>query len=591
MNASDRAHGTRAPKDANAPKEAGRPSTLVKSVFYPSVAIMALLVAAAVFMPHALNDVIQGISDTLVNATGWYYVLVVAGLDVFAVVLAFSRKGEIVLGKDEDKPEHSLPSWFAMLFAAGMGIGLVFFGAAEPLEHFVNPHPGVGASVADRARDAMATTFLHWGLGAWVIYVIVGLGVAYAVHRKGAPVSMRWAIESVLGKCTDGPVGTLIDIVAIVGTLIGVATSLGFGVMQLSSGIEYMTGIQFSKTAVVVTAVVISSLAAVSVSSGLDRGIKMLSNGNLVLAVVFLALVLVMGPTLFILNEFVQDVGYYLQNIVILSLRTMPFEGAAGADWMSAWTVYYWGWWISWSPFVGIFIARISRGRTIREFILGVVLVPTLVTFFWFAVMGGSTLYQQIFGAEPLVVAGSAVDSTTALFQMLATLPASKALSGMAVLLLTVFFVTSSDSGSYVMAMISTGGNTNPPISVRLTWAAFTGAVATSLLASGDSGMEGVGALQTLVIVSALPMTVVLVLMAVSLWKDLSVEHERMLEKERLLMRSELVEETVRDVAARFDERVVSTGENRPIDVPSPLWRLPAKPALPHKPKKQKPLD
>lgn len=557
-------------------------SPFSRNVFYPAIAIVSVLVIAALVVPDRFNAAVEIVSGTLVNATGWYYVLVVAALGVFVVVLAFSRKGEIVLGKDEDEPEHSLVSWFAMLFAAGMGIGLVFFGAAEPLEHFANPHPGVGAEVAERARDAMATTFLHWGLGAWAIYVVVGLGVAYAVHRKGLPVSMRWALSSVLGKRAEGPAGTAIDIVAIVGTLIGVATSLGFGVMQLASGIEYLTGAHLPKEAVVAAAAVVSALAAISVSSGLDRGIKVLSNSNLALAGVFLVAVLVLGPTLFILNEFVQDVGYYLQNLVILSLRTMPFEGAAGSDWMSSWTVYYWGWWISWSPFVGIFIARISRGRTIREFVIGVVLVPTLVTFLWFAVMGGATLYQQIFGSGTMIAADGSVDATTALFQMLAALPGSKILSGVAVVLLVVFFVTSSDSGSYVMSMISTGGDTNPAIPIRLTWAVLTGAVATSLLASGGEGMEGVGALQTLVVASALPMTIVLVLISVSLWKDLSQEHERLVKKEQRLMRSQLVDEAVRSVSAQMDESVLSSGSNLPIDVPSPIWsfqkRIPRRP-------------
>lgn len=561
-------------RDPQAPPDAEptTPAKLAKGVFYPSIIILVGLVGTALLFPEQLNAATQVISDTLVNATGWYYILIVAALTVFVAVLAFSRKGEVVLGKDEDEPEHSLPSWFAMLFAAGMGIGLVFFGVAEPLTHFATPQPGVSLETAARAKDAMATTFLHWGLSAWAIYVLVGLGIGYAVHRKGLPVSIRWALRSVLGKKTEGGLGNAIDVIAIVGTLIGVATSLGFGVMQLASGIQFLTGIELPKTAVIVTAAVISVLAAISVSSGLDRGIKMLSNSNLILAGVFLVMVLLLGPTLFILNEFVQDIGYYLQNIVILSLRTLPFEGAAGADWMSSWTVYYWGWWISWCPFVGIFIARISRGRTIREFILGVVLVPTLVTFLWFAVMGGTALYQQIFGPGNLVGIDGTVNTTTALFQMLANLPATQLLSGMALILLVIFFITSSDSASYVVAMISTGGNTNPSMPVRLTWALFTGAVATALLAAGGEGMEGVGALQTLVIASALPMTVILVLIAISLWKDLSVEIEVRTKREQRLMRSQLVDEAIEQVSAQIDESVKSSGTMNPIDVPSPLW-------------------
>lgn len=569
---------SRADKAPLAAEGHGHSSTIARGVFYPSLLVILALCTVALAWPEPFHRAVDVLSGTLVNATGWYYVLAVALFVAFVCVVAVSRKGDIVLGKDEDEPEHSLASWFAMLFAAGMGIGLVFFGAAEPLSHYASPHPGAAGGVSGLARDAMATTFLHWGLSAWAIYAVVGLGVAYAIHRKGLPVSIRWSLVSVLGDRAKGGLGTAIDVVAVVGTLVGVATSLGFGVMQLAAGVQYVTGISLPRGAVVAIAVIVSSLAAISVSSGLDRGIKLLSNANLVLCAVFMVVVFLLGPTLFILNEFVQDIGYYLQNIIILSLRTMPFEGAAGMDWMSSWTINYWGWWISWSPFVGIFIARISRGRTVREFIMGVVLVPTLVTFLWFAVLGGTTLYQQIFGGFDLLGAGGLVNSSTALFQMLATLPASRLLSAVASILLVVFFVTSSDSGSYVMAMMSSGGDTNPPTWLRLVWAAFTGAVATILLASGG-GDEGLSALQTLVVASALPMSAVILLMCASLWHDLSHETELLVRRENRLMRSRLVEEAVQTVSEQIDDTMRSTGANVPIAVRSPLWTLPRFPA------------
>lgn len=486
-----RGRGNRSPVGENSHEvlPRGRFASVARNVFFPSVIILVLLVGVAIAAPQQMNAFIQPISDAIVTSFTWYYVLVVAAMVVFVFVVALSRKGDIVLGKDEDEPEHSLGSWFAMLFAAGMGIGLVFYGAAEPLMQFANPHPGVPLEATQRAQSAMTTSIFHFGLSAWAIYAVVGLAVAYAIHRKGHSVSLRWTLSSVLGEHAMGKAGDAIDIVATVATLIGVATSLGFGVMQLSSGVEYLTGIELSKSQVVIVAVAIFALAAISVSSGLDRGIKFLSDANLVMAAVFALMVALLGPTLFVLNGIVQDVGDYLARMPSLMMQMLPFGGREGSDWMGTWTVYYWAWWISWSPFVGIFIARISRGRTVREFVMGVVLVPTLVTLIWFGVMGGTSLYQQIFGGVQFIGADGAVDASRALFQMLDNLPASRILSGAALIILIVFFVTSSDSGSYVMSMLTTGGNTTPPMSVRLLWAILTGAVTASLLAAG--GGEG----------------------------------------------------------------------------------------------------
>lgn len=537
-----------------------------RRVLVISIAIASLLVFSAILVPQRLHAVVELLSNNLIRLTGWYYVLIIFIVVCFLFVVALSRRGDIMLGREDDEPAYSLRSWFAMLFAAGMGIGLVFFGASEPLQHFINPSPDVGPEVGERARSAMASTFLHWGLSAWAIYAIVGLAVAYAVHRRGLPVSVRWTISSLLGKRTRGGIGDAIDIVAVIGTLIGVATSLGFGIMQFSSGIEFLTGVQLPKPAILSIAGVITMLAAISVTLGLDRGIKNLSNANLVLAAVFLVLVLVLGPTLFIFNEFVQDVGYYLQNFVSLSLRTLPFEGAAGMDWMHSWTIYYWGWWMSWSPFVGVFIARISKGRTVREFILGTVLVPTLVTFLWFAVMGGTALFQQIYGDTSLLVEGNLVDNTMTLFLMLANLPAGKLLSGIAMVLLVIFFVTSADSASFVMSILSTNGDPDVKAPIRLAWALFTGAVTIALLASGGSTFDGISALQTLVITSAAPLSVVIALMAIALWRNLSRESDAIRSRRNERLRSQLVDDTARQVASSTN-RDAST-----IGLPTSHW-------------------
>lgn len=521
-----------------------------KRVLVISIAIACLLVLSAILVPQKLHAVVELLSNNLIRLTGWYYVLIIFVVVCFLFVLALSRRGNIKLGRDDDEPAYSLRSWFAMLFAAGMGIGLVFFGASEPLQHFINPAPDVGTGVGERARSAMASTFLHWGLSAWAIYAIVGLAVAYAAHRKGLPVSIRWTIAPLLGKHTRGGLGDAIDVVAVIGTLIGVATSLGFGIMQFSSGIDFLTGVQLSKTAILCIAGFITLLAAISVTLGLDRGIKNLSNANLILAAVFLVLVLILGPTLYIFNEFVQDIGYYLQNFVSLSLRTLPFEGAEGMDWMHSWTIYYWGWWMSWSPFVGVFIARISRGRTVREFILGTVLVPTLVTFIWFAVMGGTALFQQIYGDTSLLVEGNLVDDTMTLFLMLSNLPASKLLSGIAMVLLVIFFITSADSASFVMSILSTNGDPDVKASIRLAWALFTGAVTIALLASGGDSFAGISALQTLVVTSAAPLSIIIALIAISLWRSLSHESDVLRSRRTEEIRSQLVDDTARQVAS-----------------------------------------
>lgn len=518
-------------------------STVATRVFIPAAAVILAVVAITLLFPQQFSDFITEGNQVVIDSIGWYYVLIVTGFVFFALWLAFSRLGDVTLGKDGEEPQYGLCSWFAMLFAAGMGIGLVFYGAAEPLIHFAGPPPGVEGSDQAVAQAAMNRTFLHWGVHAWAIYVVVGLAVAYAVHRRGRPVSIRWALEPLIGRrLAQSWLGDLIDIAAIVGTVFGVATSLGLGVSQIGSGLEFLGWVSVSETLLVVLIVAITAAATTSVVTGLDKGIKYLSNTNMVLAAVLVVAVLVLGPTLFLAREFVQNLGSYLQNFLGLSFTTLPFYGEDGTTWLGGWTTYYWGWWISWSPFVGIFIARISRGRTVREFVIGVLLVPTLVTFLWFSVLGGSALYREMFGGGGLVGADGQVDQTAALFQLLDGFPGGTALAGLAVILVIIFFVTSSDSASFVVDMISHGGDPNPPVWSRVFWALLEGAIAAVVL--GMVGAElGLTALQIMAILVAVPFSVVMILMAVALAIGLRLEHRRTLALERQVLQRELLAE------------------------------------------------
>ncbi len=528
--------------DAHAP-EAAPPTAsrrgLVSNprVFIPAALLLVVFVLLGAIMPDQLGEVISAANTGVVNGVGWWYVLLVTSFVGFAVWLALSPWGAIKLGRDDDEPEFSLGSWFAMLFAAGMGIGLVFWGVAEPLNHYAAPPPGTGNDPAALARNALDITYLHWGFHAWAIYVVVGLAMAYAVHRKGRPVSIRWALEPVLGKRTDGILGDLIDIIAIVGTLFGVATSLGFGVSQIGAGLSFLGAVdEATTTLLVILIAAITLVALVSVVTGIDKGIRWLSNINMVVAGLFLAAVLVLGPTVFLLSDFVQQIGSYLQSFLRLSFNTYSFRGTEGQDWLGGWTTYYWGWWISWAPFVGIFIARISRGRTVRQFVTGVLLVPSLLTFLWFAVMGGSALYRELFGTGGLV-GEEGVSTDLALFQLLEGLPLTTLLSWAAIFLIVVFFVTSSDSGSFVVDMVASGGDPNPPVWSRAFWAGLEGVIAAVLLVAG-----GLGALQTMAILVALPFSIVMLVMMFATGKALIADHEEITRGRRRAFADRIVE-------------------------------------------------
>ncbi|MGA8209353.1 MAG: BCCT family transporter [Nocardioidaceae bacterium] len=498
------------------------PSTAVHpGVFWPALTILVLSAALAMAFPDGTSKVLAEIQTAIVAGWGWYYVLVVAVFVAFSLWMGLSRFGRIRLGPDDEEPEYGLLAWFSMLFAAGMGIGLVFWGAAEPLTFLVNPKPGVSGPPSTLAEQSMAQVFLHWGLHAWAIYVVVGLALAYSIHRKGNPVSIRWALEPLLGERVRGRLGDAVDTVAVVGTVAGVATSLGLGVQQIAAGLVHLGVFDTAGNGLMIPLIVVITLIAIaSVVSGIGKGIKWLSNINLILAGVFLLAVLALGPTLFILRDLVQNVGVYLGSVLPLTFSTSAFQGDAGEAWQGSWTMFYWGWWMSWAPFVGVFIARISRGRTVRQFVAGVLLVPTLVTFAWFSVLGGTAMYRQLNGPGSLLEDDGSIISQNVLFDVLQGLPLGGLLSVLAIVLVTIFFVTSSDSGSLVVDMLASGGNPDPPTWSRVLWASVEGVVAAGLLLAG-----GLTALQTGAIITALPFSLVMLGMCVATYRAFSMEH------------------------------------------------------------------
>lgn len=436
---------------------------------------------------------------------------------IFSLWLMVSRMGDIRLGPDHSEPEYSNISWFAMLFSAGMGIGLLFFGVAEPLMHLSSPPVGEALTI-ETAREAMKITFFHWGLHAWAIYSTLAVILAYFCYRKELPLLPRSAFYPIIGNRIHGKIGDFIDTFAIIGTMFGVATSLGFGVAQVNAGLSYLFGIEQSTTVQVFLIAGITGLATISVVLGLDGGIKKLSNINLFLAAGLLLTVIILGDTGTIMKSYVQNTGAYLSDIVYKTFNLYAYEKKE--SWIGGWTLFYWGWWISWSPFVGMFIARISKGRTIREFMGGVIFVPTAFTFLWMTVFGNSAinLVMQEKGQALLDAANNNVP--IALFKFLEFFPMSTVLSLVALVLVITFFVSSSDSGSLVIDTLASGGQQEPPVWQRVFWAVLEGVVAATLLLAG-----GLGALQTMTIASAFPMMFLIVISAAAFVKSLRQDY------------------------------------------------------------------
>jgi len=498
--------------------EPKRSSTLNPPVFYTSAILIFLLVLYATAFEEHAQALFESVQQWIITNASWFYILAVALVLISVVFLAVSRYGDIKLGPDHSEPDYPNKSWFAMLFSAGMGIGLMFFGVAEPVMHFTAPPVDDPGTVA-AAREAMNITFFHWGLHAWAIYAMVALILAYFSFRNGLPLTLRSALYPLIGERIYGPIGHAVDIFAILGTVFGVATSLGYGVLQINSGFHHVFGLPIDTTVQVILITVTCALATLSVASGLDKGIRILSELNLGLAVVLMLFVLILGPTVFLLQAYVQNTGAYLSDIVSKTFNLFAYEPT---DWIGGWTLLYWGWWLSWSPFVGLFIARISRGRTIRQFVCGVLFVPAGFTLLWMTVFGDSAIHMILNeGVQDLAtVVGK--DSSLALFAFLEHFPWSTVVSLIAVLMVVVFFVTSADSGALVVDMLASSGQGHSPLWQRIFWSVSIGAVAIALLLA-----NGLKALQTATIASALPFAMILLIAVWGLFKALGLDATR----------------------------------------------------------------
>ena len=484
-------------------------------VFWGASAIIVALLMLATFAPGTSDYVFTAAQGWVIESFGWFYVAAVAGFLAFVVFLAVGPTGKIKLGPDDVEPDFPYVSWLAMLFAAGMGIGLMYFAVAEPVQHYIAP-PEAEPGTINAAREAMVITFTHWGVHAWAIYAVVGLSLAYFSHRKGLPLTLRSGLQPLLGDKINGGIGDAVDIFAICGTLFGIATSLGLGVAQINTGLEYLFGVPSTRFSQILLITGVMGLATISVLTGLDRGVRRLSELNLIIAVLLMGFVLIAGPTGFLLKALVQNFGLYLDHFFIRTFNLYAYEPR---DWMANWTLFYWAWWIAWSPFVGMFIARISRGRTVREFVIGVLLVPSAFTFLWMTVFGNTAMYLDMGVAGGAISQAVQADLSTALFKFFEYLPGTTITSTLAVALIVVFFVTSADSGSMVIDTIAAGGAEETPTWQRVYWCVLQGVAAALLMLAG-----GLSALQAATLVAALPFAIIMILLAWGLYRGMRAD-------------------------------------------------------------------
>ena len=484
-------------------------------VFKISAGLTGAFLLFGAVAPGLLADGSDLVHRFLLDTFGWFYLTSVSGFLICAIYLIFSRFGHIRLGQDGDRPEYRLVTWFAMLFCAGMGIGLVFWGVAEPTLHYYNPPAGPGQT-AEAARLALRYAFFHWGFHPWAIYAMVGLALAYLQFRKRTPGLISESCRPLLGKWVEGPAGCAIDTMAVFATVFGVATSLGFGAMQISGGLSYLLGTPNTVGTHLILIAAVTVLFMSSAQTGLQRGIKYLSNINIVLALSLLAFLFVIGPTKFLMSVFISTLGNYLSELPRMSLQLAPF---GDQQWIQDWTLFYWAWWIAWAPFVGTFIARVSKGRTVREFVLGVMLVPTVFCGLWFSVFGGTAISLEMnsdVGIKHIIdVQGKEI----ALFSLLDHFPLGAVMSTLAIFLVAIFFITSADSATFVLGTFTTRGELSPPNSIKFVWGVVQSAAAAVLLLSG--GLKG---LQTAAIIVAFPFAIVMIVMVVSLFRSFQKE-------------------------------------------------------------------
>jgi len=490
-------------------------------VFWISSILIIAFIVLTLANVDAAGKVFSGVKGWMCTNFGWFFIGAVDIFLVYSIYLLFSRFSKIRIGGVDAKPEFTYWGWFSMLFSAGMGIGLLFWGVGEPMYHLGSPPMGVEANSVEGAKMAMNVTFFHWGLHAWGIYAVLGLALAFFAFNRKLPLTVRSVFYPVLGEKVNGPIGHAIDILAVLATLFGLATSLGLGVKQINAGLSHVFGMPNTVMVQVVLIIIITGFATCSVVAGLDAGIKRLSQLNVILATILMAVVFFAGPTMFIVESFIQNIGGYITKLIPLSFWTESYQAdtwAGKATWQHWWTIFYWAWWIAWAPFVGMFIGRISKGRTIGEFMLGVLLVPCLLTFLWLTVFGGSAIFVELAGDGGIVTAVKK-DVSTAIYALYDNFPMSSLLSLITVVVVTTFFVTSSDSASLVIDIITAGGHTEPPTIQRVFWASTEGVCAAVLLLGG-----GLGALQTGSVVTGLPFGIIMILMLFSLKKGLQQE-------------------------------------------------------------------
>ncbi|WP_394437910.1 BCCT family transporter [Streptomyces sp. SGAir0957] len=485
--------------------------------------VTAVLTLAFVVWGSVATDNLESVSTSALNGLihngGWAFMLAATGFVVFALWLAISRYGKITLGKEGEEPEFRTVSWVAMMFSAGMGIGLMFYGVSEPLAHFTTPPPGTDpADAANAMETAMATTLFHWTLHPWAIYAVVGLAIAYSTFRRRRRQTISSVFVPLIGeKHAHGAWGRVIDIIAIFATLFGSAASLGLGALQIGSGFEELDWMDKAGTGLLVSIIAVLTVAFVaSAVSGVEKGIQWLSNTNMVLALILAVFVFIAGPTIIVLDLLPTSIGAYLGDLPQLIGRTEASSGKGVADWLGSWTVFYWAWWISWTPFVGMFIARISRGRTIRQFVGGVILVPSTVSLLWFAIFGGSAMKMKEHGQLT-----GATTQEAQLFGLLNEFPIATATSLLVMILVGIFFVSGADAASIVMGTLSQKGALEPGRFVVVFWGVVTGAVAAVMLLIGDGSGNALTGLQNLTILVAAPFTLVMIGMCVALMRDL----------------------------------------------------------------------
>ena len=486
----------------------------VTTVFWVTLAIALLSVAWGAIAPGNLETITGYIQTYISIHFGWYYLLIVTGFVIFCIYMIFSPYGKMKLGKPTDTPDYSYPTWFAMLFSAGMGIGLVFWGAAEPIHFYANNAPTAETGTAAALNESMQFVYFHWGVHAWGIYAIVALVLAYFKFRRGAPALISSTLEPLFGDKMKGPWGKAVDIIAVFATIVGVSTTLGFGAAQINGGLTFLTPLEDSFLIQVIIIAIVTVLFMISAYSGLSKGIRYLSNTNMILAFALLAIMLIVGPTLFIMNMFTDTIGAYLQNLPSMSFRLAP-NSENNRQWINDWTVFYWAWWIAWSPFVGIFIARVSKGRTIREFLSGVLLVPSAVGFLWFSTFGSSAIKVQQAGDVNL----AELATEQVMFGTFDNYPLGLILSIIAMTLIGTFFITSADSATFVLGMQTTNGSLTPPTMVKFVWGIVQSSMAAVLLYSG-----GLQALQNALISAAFPFSFLMILMVVSLYKAIRAD-------------------------------------------------------------------